>query len=85
MKNLVVGSRDSCIVWNESSHDESYSLLNMVEVYADKTATGLKASATVGYPVLVVLSYFNPNFRSHPIDHGNPLVGLLLVSTTTND
>lgn len=85
MKQLVLGSRDSSTVCNESSYEDSYSLLDKLEVYADKTATNLKAIATVGYPVLVVLLYFNLNFRRHPIDHGHPFVGYTLVFTTAGD
>lgn len=72
-------SVDSVLV--ESESDKKPRFAGMVQVYTDKTATTVKAFATVTYPVRVTLLNFTNELRRYLSDNGHTFAGLLLVST----
>lgn len=55
--------------------------VEMVQMYADKTALGLTAYATVMYPVHLQLLEFLKQLRNFLIDYGYSFVTLLLVAS----
>ena len=71
--------------WNDDNEDLPKSFVGMFQLYTDKTATTLKANATVAHPVHVVLLNVTREFRLKLINGGHTLVGLLPVATLEND
>lgn len=55
---------------------------SMAQIYSNKTATILKANATVPYPIYLVLLNFQPKFLRFLSDIAQMLVGLPFVSAT---
>lgn len=82
VKLRVQRTTDFDVTWNEDFGNDESSFVGMLQLYSDKTATTLKASATVAYPVHLVLLNFTAEYRRHLIDHGYTIVGLLPVSAS---
>lgn len=57
----------------------------MVQVYTHKTTTSLKANATEGHPVHIVVRNCAGTYRRNLIDHGHTFVGCFLVSTAEQE
>lgn len=72
-------------VWKNSRSFEIPFFVGMEQSYSNKTATTLKANATVAYLVQVVLLNFRKEYRWYLIDNGYSFVGLWPVSTAEQD
>lgn len=56
--------------------------VGVIQTYSDKTVTILKANATVGYPVHIVLLNYAKDLQRFLVDHGQTMIGLLPVSVS---
>lgn len=75
-----MSSANKNVEYNESICEKNSSFVHIVEVYRDKTATTLKANATVANPVHVIFFNFMKEFCRCLSDHGHTLAGLLPVT-----
>lgn len=74
-----MGSRKTDALWNVDDSGISKSILGLIQVYSDKTATSLKYRALVAYPIYVVWLNLNVKQRRCLADHGYTLLGFLSV------
>lgn len=81
VRERVMRSPKSEVLWNARENEMPKSFSGLIQIYSDKTATSLKCSALVAYPVHVVWLNFTARQRRYLIDHGYTLVGFLPVGS----
>lgn len=80
----VISSPCTDCEWVECEPDNKPSFVGIVYVCTDKTATILKANATVAYSVHVILLNYTKEFCQYLIDHEHTFARLLPVFTASD-
>lgn len=77
----VLFSTDPDTFRSDNLYDKNNNFVGIVQLYSDQTATTLKATDIVAYPVHTVLLNFTTKFHHYLTDNRHALVSLLPVST----
>lgn len=71
--------------WSTENLKSVLRLLEMVQIYTDRTTTTLKSSAFIAILVLAALFNVTKDFKRFLIDHSYTLIPLLSISGTLID